>query len=522
MKGFEHKRIRMLEYQTYEQAKANFTWDQAWEVFDGNPESFNMGHECVDRHPGEDTAVRIKFSDGHRKEYTFERLSETSSQAAHALEKLGVEFQDRVAIMLDPSIEFYVSLFGILKRGAIVVPCFPQFGPEALEFRLKDSEARVLITSSDKTGIVPVWPNLTTITVGPEFDDFINGMPDSYEPKTAAKDVAVFQYTSGTTRKFPEAIKHYHRSIVTLMPAAIFGRGFRQGDRYFCPSHPAWGHGLWHGTFSPLALGIAVGAYSGKFDVKAFLEGLEEFEIQNLGAAPTVYRMMKKSGLVKKYNLKIKKMHYTGEPMDTDTFQFLEDAFGVSPHSGYGSTEAGSIIYQYAGFKNWIVKPGSLGKPLPGVEMTILDEEGNEVDRGTVGEIAIRRRGQWLRTKDAAIVDEDGVYWHKGRIDDVIISAGWTISPTEVEDALRRHPAVREVVVLGVPNEVRGQIVKAFILADQPATEQLKKDIQNFVKSRLSKHEYPREIEFVKSFPRTEGGKIRRGDVKNWTLSGTR
>ncbi len=506
--------MKMLEYQTYEEARKNFTWDQTWEVFDGTPENFNMGHECIDRHVGKGTALRIKFDDGHREEYTFDQVSKMSSQFAHALEAMGVQYQDRVAIMLDPCLEYYVSLFGTMKRGAIAVPCYSQFGPDALEYRLKDSSAKILVTTEEVKRMSVDWSNATLITVGPSFQKFIGGQADRYETKTPAKDVAVYQYTSGTTRKYPEAIKHYHRSIVTLMPAAIFGRGFRPGDRYFCPSNPAWGHGLWHGTLSPLALGIAAGAYSGKFDIEALLKGLEEFEIDNMGAAPTVYRLIKNSGLVGKFKLKIKKMHYTGEPMDTDTFQFLKETFGVPPHSGYGSTEAGALIYQYAGFKNWIVKPGSLGKPMPGMEVTLLDKEGKEVPRGMIGEIAMKRRGEWFRVKDAAVVDEDGYYWHKGRVDDVIISAGWTISPTEVEDALQKHPAVLEVAVVGVPHKDRGLIVKAFIVTNREPSQGLKEEIQNFVKERLSKHEYPREIQFMKSFPKTEGGKIKREELK--------
>lgn len=506
--------MKMLEYKTYEEAIKNFTWNQTWELFDGNPDSYNMGHECVDRHIDKGTAIRIQFADGHREEHGFERLSRMSSQFAHALESMGIQSGDRVTIMLDPTLEFYVSLFGTMKRGAIAVPSYTQFGPEAIAYRLKDSEAKLLITSEENLKGRDAWPDVTVIIVGPQFEAFIRDRPERYEPKTAAKDVAVYQYTSGTTRKFPDAIKHYHRSVVTLMPAAVFGRGLRPGDRYFCPSSPAWGHGLWHGTLSPLALGIAVGAYSGKFDMETFLTGLKEFEIDNLGAAPTVYRMMKNSGLLKQYDLKIKKMHYTGEPMDTDTFEFLLGTFGVPPHSGYGSTEAGALIYQYAGFEGWKVKPGSLGKPMPGIEITLLDEEGKEVPPGTTGEIALKRRGAWFRVKDAAVVDEDGYYWHKGRVDDVIISSGWTISPTEVEDVLQKHPAVKEGLVVGVPDNERGQLVKAFVITDQVPDEALAEEIKNFVKERLSKHEYPRLIEFVESFPRTEGGKIKREEMK--------
>jgi len=506
--------MKMLEYRTYEEARKNFTWEQTWELFDGNPDSFNMGHECVDRHRDKGTAIRIQFADGHREKYTFEQLSKMSSQFAHALESSGIQFGDRVAVMLDPTIEFYVSLFGTMKRGAIAVPAYTQFGPEAIEFRLKDSGAKILITSEEDMRGWREWPGVTVITIGRPFEDFIRNQPELYEPKTAAKDVAVYQYTSGTTRKFPTAIKHYHRSIVTLMTAAVFGRGLRPGDRYFCPSSPAWGHGLWHGTLSPLALGIAVGAYSGKFDMETFLTGLKEFEIDNLGAAPTVYRMMKNSGLLERFKLKIKKMHYTGEPMDTDTFQYLLDTFGVPPHSGYGSTEAGALIYQYAGFEGWKVKPGSLGKPMPGLEVTLLNEKGEEVPPGTIGEIALKRRGEWFRVKDAAVVDEDGYYWHKGRVDDVIISSGWTISPTEVEDALQKHPAVKESLVLGVPDKERGQLVKAYVITDRTPSEELAEEIKGFVRERLSRHEYPRLVEFIDSFPRTEGGKIKREEMK--------
>ena len=491
------------------EAREKFKWEQTWELFDGNHDNFNMGHECVDRHAGKGVAIRIKFHDRHREEYTFDELSKCSSQFANALESLGVKFQDRVAIMLDPSIEYYTSLFGTMKRGAIAVPCYRQFGPDALQYRLKDSGAKLLITDEEAPKIGADLPKVTVITTGSRFNEFIGGHRESYRTGTSARDVAVYQYTSGTTRKYPEAIKHYHRSIVTLMPAAVFGRGFKPGDRYFCPSNPAWGHGLWHGTLSPLALGIAVGAYSGKFDVEIFLEALEEFEIDNIGAAPTVYRMIKNSGLVSRYNLKIKKMHYTGEPMDTNTFEFLLKTFKAPPHSGYGSTEAGALIYQYAGFNGWAAKPGSLGKPMPGLEVALIDKEGNEVPRGTIGEIALKRRGEWFRVKDAAVIDEEGYYWHKGRVDDVIISAGWTISPTEVEDAIQKHPGVLEVAVIGVPDEDRGQIVKAFIVPKQEPKPKLKLEIQEFVKEKLASMSTPAKSNSWRVFRKPRGVRSR-------------
>jgi len=512
--------VLMTEYRSYEEAVENFAIDQIWELFDGAPENFNIAHECIDRHKGKGTAVRIKFEDGHTEQYTFSDLSRLTSRFANALESLGIDSGDRVAIMLDPCLEFYVSLFGTMKRGAIVVPCFLGFGPEALEHRIKDSGAKVLITTEDKKRLIERQLLQHLIPVGPDFNRLLENHKEEYQTKTIAKDVAVLQYTSGATRKFPEAIKHYHKSVPLLSPAAIFGRGLKPGDRYFVPSSPAWGHGLWHGTTAPLALGIAAGSYSGKFDVRRLLEGLEEFQINNFGAAPTVYRMIKNSGLIDRYTLKINKMHYTGEPMDTDTFNYFKEKFGVPPHSGYGSTEVGAVIYQYAGFDNWVVKPGSLGKPMPGLEVKLIDEQENEVPQGKIGEIAVRRRGRWVRTRDAAVMDEDGYFWHKGRVDDIIISAGWTISPTEVEDILQKHPAVRETAVIGVADSERGAIVKAFIVTSVNPGAELKKELQEFVRNRLSRHEYPREIEFVETLPKTEGGKINKKELKERKAGG--
>lgn len=510
--------MRMTEYKTYEEAAKNFTFSQVWELFDGNNEKFNITHECIDRHVRKGTAVRIKFEDGHTEKYSFDEISKLSSQFACALEDLNVNFGDRVAIMLDPSLEFYVSLFGTLKRGAVVVPCFTLFGSEALRQRLEDSQAKILITIAGKTELVDRNSLVQIITTGLQFNKLIENQSSTYKVKTSAKDISVYQYTSGTTRKYAEAIKHYHRSIVNLMPAAIFGRGLKKGDNFFCPASPAWGHGLWIGTFAPLALGVAVGAYCGKFDVIKLLEALEEFEINNISAAPTVFRMIKRSGLVANYNLKIKKIHYTGEPMDMDTFNFLKEKFGISPISGYGSTEVGPIIYNYAGFNNRVVKPGSMGKPMPGLEIKLIDEQGHDVHQGNVGEIALKRRREWFRVKDAAVIDEDGYFWHKGRTDDIIISSGWTISPTEVEDILLMDRAVQDVAVVGVPDEERGQIVKAFVVTDSEPSSELIKELQEFVKHKLSMHEYPREIEFVESLPKTQGGKIKRKELKERAL----
>jgi len=298
------------------------------------------------------------------------------------------------------------------------------------------------------------------------------------------------------------------------MPGTIFGRGLREGDRFFSPSPPAWGHGLWHGTFGTLSLGIPIGAYSGKVEIEKIFEALEEFEIDTMLAMPTIFRMMKTSGIANRYNLKLKKVGFTGEPMDMDTFNYIKDEFGISPYSSYGSAEVGTLIQHYAGFEGWVVKPGSLGKPLPGLEVALIDKKENEVPAGAIGEIALKRRGKWFRVKDLAFMDKDGYFWYKGRADDVIIASGWTISPVEVEDMILRHPAVEEVAVVGVPGKQGGEIVKAFVVSKVKPSPELKKELQEFVKNNLSKHEYPKEIEFRDRLPKTEGGKVKREELR--------
>jgi acetyl-CoA synthetase len=506
--------MNIKEYKTYKDAEKDFTWDKVWEIFDGDRQHLNIAHECIDRHVETGTAVRIKFADGHTEQYSFDDISRLSSQFANALEEENIKFGDRVAIMLDPSMEFYVSLFGTVKRGATVVPCFSLFGPEALQHRIKDSGSKILITTEDKKSLLGDVPIHWIITAGPEFDNWIKTQSTKYdvEKRTAGKDVAVIQYSSGTTTKYPTGIDHYHRSVALLAPSAIFAMGIKKGDHFFCPSSPAWGNGLWYGTFCPLILGVGVGAISGKFNEEILLQALEEFEINNFHAAPTVFRRLIQSGLIDNFNLKIEKLSFAGEPMDLDTFNYLKERFGVSPCSLYGTTEVGCIIVNYGGFPDWEVRPGSMGKPLLGLDIRIVDENNESVPPGQVGEIVMNRRGKLFPVKDSATMDEDGYFWHKGRSDDVIITSGWTVSPTEIEETLLKHENIEEAAVIGVPDKDRGNIIKAFIKARQqrPGLEQ---EIKDYVKERLSKHEYPRAIEFVDDFPKTPKGNIKKREL---------
>ncbi len=502
----------ILDVRRYPEAREGFRWDALWGLVDGNRERLNLAHECVDRHVGKGTALRIQFADGHREEHDFGALAEWSSRFANLLEAEGIDRGDRVAIMLEPSLAFYGAVFGTVKRGAIAVPLFTLFGPEGLALRIDDCRPRMLLVERDAERWRAQFPEVSVVAVE-DLADRLRAAPARYMPATAPDELALFQYTSGTTRALPEAVRHTHRSVVTLMVAALYGVGLRGGDRYFCPSSPAWGHGLWHGTVAPLALGIAVGSYSGKFSPDRIVEALDAFRVTNLAAAPTVYRMIRESGVAGRGRFAPEKLSFTGEPMDGKTWEFVEHTFGRKPCSMYGSTEVGVIIVNYPGFEGFEVRPGALGKPAPGWEVAVVGE-GGPLPAGELGEIAVRRRGEWFRVKDRGYVDADGYFFHAGRSDDVIISGGWTMSALEIEQALLAHPDVREAAVIGVPDELRGQIPKACIVAPGKGPG-FARELQEFVKDRLSRHEYPRAIEIVAELPKTPAGKIDRKTLRD-------
>ncbi len=490
-------------------ALAEFSWDKLWQLFDGSAGSMNLAHECLDRHAGKGTAVSIKFADGRLEHHDFAKLSELTARFANWLVQRGIAKGERVAVMLEPSLGFYVGMFGAVKRGAIGVPLFTLFGPAGLALRINDCKPRVLLVDGDASALAAQFPDMLIVRVDAVFWAELAAQSPAFASDTRAGDLAIFQYTSGTTRELPEAVRHSHRAVVTLMIAALYGVGLRPGDRYFCPSSPAWGHGLWHGTIAPLALGIHIGAYSGRFDPGRIVEALEELKIDNFAAAATVYRMIRHANLLQPGRLNIPKISFTGEPIDDDTAAWVLRTLGSPACSMYGTTEVGVVIANYPGFKDYHVKPGTLGKPVPGWQVAIIDRTGAELPPGESGEIAVKRKGEWFYIKDRGRRDADGYFFHEGRSDDVIISAGWTMSAVEIENSLLKHPAVLEAAVIGVPDAMRGQVVRAYIVA-RGGGEAAVEDIQAFMKTQLSQHEYPRQIEFVSELPKTPAGKINR------------
>ena len=301
---------------------------------------------------------------------TFGELSRATSQFAHLLESMGVAAGDRVAVMMQPSAGFYTSLFGAIKRGAVAVPLYTLFGPDAVRDRVEDCDATCLIVDAETAPAVRDSPYRVLqfeTDIAPTLDQY-NG---DYASQTRADDLAVLQYTSGTSRQLPEAVKHDHRATVTLARAGLFALGLHESDRYFCPSSPAWGHGLWHGTIAPWSLGVALGSFSGRFAIEPLIDALVDLGITNLAAASTIYRMILRSGRAGELTA-LNKASYTGEELDPAAQRDFLEASGTSVRGMYGTTETGVVLGNYPGFNDYEPRIGALGKPLPGCELAVL------------------------------------------------------------------------------------------------------------------------------------------------------
>ncbi|MBT6273771.1 MAG: acyl-CoA synthetase [Chromatiales bacterium] len=499
----------LTDFTRYSDAMSEFSKERLWSLFDGDRESLNVTHECVDRHRDKGEAVRIAHADGRDEVISFADLSDQSSRIANWLVRTGITKGDRVAIMLEPSLAFYATLFGAMKSGAVAVPLFTLFGPEGLRQRVADCEPSVLVVANNKLEMAKATDTPTVLT-GEQLLHQASDADAHFAPTTSADDMALFQYTSGTTREMPEAVKHRHRTVVTVAVAALYATGVRPTDRFMCPSSPAWGHGLAHGTLGPLGLGASIASYAGPFDAARLLKAIADYRINNLSAAATHYRMMRGSGLADNFNYAIEKLSFTGEPLDKTTAQWAKEQFGAPACSIYGTTEVGVILAQYPGAEDFPKKLGSLGMPVPGLNVQVHDSDGEPTAPDVIGELTVERRSGWFPTKDFGHRDADGHFYHDGRADDVIISAGWTISAREVEEALLAHPQVAEAAAIGAADELRGQVVKAFVVNAPGQDAEDATVLRDFVKAHLSAHASPRLIEFVKVLPKTPAGKINR------------
>jgi acetyl-CoA synthetase len=526
-------------YDLYDPEKG---WEELVQV--GDKQSMNIAEEAIGRNGDSDrTALRLRdFDTGDSEEYSFGELNAASNQVANYLTDL-TDRGDRVVAMLPATLELYAVVFGTLKAGRVYVPLAPMFGPDATGFRLQDAGAKVFVTTPEHYERVgdSIPENVERVVlVGGEGDgdrlesyDVVEAGDDDFEAvETHPDDPLAFSYTSGTTGQ-PKGVPLEHGSVIDLHAFIKYVVDLRRDDNYFVAASPAWSYGLIMGTIAPGLMDTAIGCYRGEFDAGMLFDTLAEFEVTNAMVPPTALRQLANAGIdAPSFDLRV--LLAAGESLDEDSVAWCEETFGTEPQDSYGMTESGMTVCNYA-FGDWEVKAGSMGRPLPGLDVALLDDDGEEVEQGEVGEICVRRRengggsywgrpeatlemftGPWLRTDDLARKDEDGYFWYVGRKDSVIISSGYRIGPDEVEETVIKHDAVAEVAVVGAPDETRGQIVKAYVTVtdEYEPSDEVAEAIRTFTREELSKHEYPREIEFLDEFPMTATGKIARSELE--------
>ena len=537
--------------QNYEQLMKNFKWSDA----DKNVEWFpggkiNAAYNAVDRHAKGTRKNKIALiyddGDGHIQRLTFQDLYEQTSKFANVMKKLGIKRQDRVFFFLQRSPELYVGFLGAIKYGAIASPMFPAFGPDAIRDRLLDSGAVALVTDSDlKKRVYEVKDQLPElkhmIIVGKDvsakeisWQKEMDAAPASFEVAHMEPEEFMYMlYTSGTTGK-PKGVVHAHKGIVQAHLTTNWVLDVHDEDVYWCTADLGWVTGVVYGVLGPWSNGATQVGLGGRFEPERWYKTIQDHKVTVWYTAPTAVRMLMAKGddLPKKYDLSSLRANYSvGEPLNPEGVKWAMDVFDSKPfHDTWWQTETGSILI--TNFPEMPIKPGSMGKPQPGIEAAIVDENGKVLPQGDEGNLALRPgwpammrqiwknpakyneyfRNGWYYTGDTAQVDKDGYYWYVGRADDVIKTAGERVGPFEVESALIEHPAVAEAGVIGKPDQLRGNIIKAFIVLtpgykDSP---QLKEEIQKFVKTKLAGHAFPREIEIVDKLPKTRSGKIMR------------
>ncbi len=528
----------------YDQVQASFRW--------AIPQFYNIGVDICDKWASDPNRLALihEMVSGEPRRWTFRELRDLSNKLANGLKSHGVCKGDRVAILLGQGPETALTHIAAYKLAAIAIPLFTLFGPEALEYRLSNSGASVLITdTANIQKIMEIWDNLPELRLvllidgrgGNRILDFwelIEKGSSALEPvATRADDPALIIYTSGTTGP-PKGALHAHRVLLGHLPGVEFPHNFfpQKDDLFWTPADWAWIGGLIDVLFPSWSHGVPVVAYRArKFDPEEAFQLIEKHHIRNAFMPPTALKLMRQvPSPRRRYNLKMRSIGSGGETLGTELLNWAEGALGVKINEFYGQTEANLLIGNC--FEIMEIRPGSMGKAIPGHTLAIVDESGEPAPLGQDGEIAVKSldpvmflgywnnpaatqnkfKGDWLLTGDLARIDKEGYFWFKGRKDDVITSGGYRIGPAEIEDCILKHPAVSMVAVVGSPDPVRTEIVKAFIVLKDGvnAESSLKQKIKEFVKVRLAAHEFPREIEFLDDLPRTATGKIMRKELK--------
>jgi acyl-coenzyme A synthetase/AMP-(fatty) acid ligase len=521
---------------------ANFAWDV--------PESFNFGRDVIDvlgRAPRR--GLLFVAADGTRSDVGFPQIAETTQRWAGALRDLGIGKSDRVVVLLPKIPAWLYAMVALDRLGAVVIPCSEQLRAKDLAFRANHSEATTIVahvSNAEEVDLMrPLAPGVTRyLLVGGQADGWtrLDDRAAVAEPfagnPTHRDDMAYIVYTSGTT-KDPKGVVHVHAYTFAKRMQARVWLDARPDDLVWSTAGTGWAKSLWNVLLGPWSCGSAIVLDEGGFDPARRMDLIRDLEVTVLCQAPTEYRLEAKlEGLGERWKLpKLRHCVSAGEPLNPEVLARWKEAFGLTILDGYGQTENSLLVANVPGVP---VRPGSMGKPTPGHDVEVVDEDGNVAPPGAVGDIGLRgdpptlfrgyykndeetratRRGPWYLTGDRARKDEDGYFWFVGRADDVISSGAYRIGPFEVESALLEHPAVLESAVVGSPDPDRGNVVKAFVVlrAGHEPSDALVKELQEHCKRVTAPYKYPREIEFVGELPKTRSGKIRRVELRQAEL----
>ncbi|GIO24489.1 acyl-CoA synthetase MbcS [Oceanobacillus sp. J11TS1] len=509
------------------------------------PEWYNITSEFEKYAADEERkAIILEEENGDTKEITYRNLIKNANKVGNILLKQGLKYGDKLLIMLPRCIEAYELYIAALKTGIIIIPSSEMLRTKDLQYRITHGEIKGVVATPaviDEFKGVVEYEQLTKFIVGSELADWTSidkekeQASDQLETvKTKRDDVAFLSYTSGTTGN-PKAVIHTHGwGFAHMSSAPRYWLGIQDGDTVWATAAPGWQKWVWSPFLSVMGTGATAFVYEGKFDAAKYLELLEKYQVNVLCCTPTEYRLMAKLSNLDDYHLDaLHSAVSAGEPLNREVIDKFKHHFNITVRDGYGQTESTLLL----GFlKGTEVRPGAMGKPTPGNEVVIIDEDGQQLKPGEVGDIAIpldtpalfrgyykdeertmkTHRGDYYVTGDQAKMDEDGYFWFEGRSDDIIISSGYTIGPFEIEDTLVKHPDVKECAVVASPDPIRGHVVKAFIIlqANIIGDDEVVKKLQNYVKQQIAPYKYPRKIEFISELPKTNSGKIRRVELR--------
>lgn len=544
----------------YEETYRLFDWAEAEKHFSWHETGkLNAAYEAIDRHAESfrKNKVALYYKDAKRDEkYTFKEMKEESNRAGNVLRRYGnVEKGDRVFIFMPRSPELYFIMLGAIKIGAIAGPLFEAFMEGAVKDRLENSEAKVVVTTPELLERIPVdkLPHLQHVfVVGGEAEsgtNIINYDEAAKQESTRLdiewmdkKDGFLLHYTSGSTGT-PKGVLHVHEAMIQQYQTGKWVLDLKEEDIYWCTADPGWVTGTVYGIFAPWLNGATNVIVGGRFSPESWYGTIEQLGVNVWYSAPTAFRMLMGAGdeMAAKYDLtSLRHVLSVGEPLNPEVIRWGHKVFNKRIHDTWWMTETGSqLICNYPCMD---IKPGSMGKPIPGVEAAIVDNQGNELPPYRMGNLAIKKGwpsmmhtiwnnpekyesyfmpGGWYVSGDSAYMDEEGYFWFQGRVDDVIMTSGERVGPFEVESKLVEHPAIAEAGVIGKPDPVRGEIIKAFIALREgfEPSDKLKEEIRLFVKQGLAAHAAPREIEFKDKLPKTRSGKIMRRVLKAWELN---